>query len=68
VFGSGLAIVSFLYGGVARRQTLDFTSVLIVLATVITLLRFKKFQEPYIILAAPIIGLIIKLQIFVARV
>jgi chromate transporter len=38
----------------------DLISVTIALVTVLILLRFKKVQEPLIILAAAILGLLIK--------
>ena len=43
-----------------RRQFTDIYSVLIALTTVLVLIRFKKVQEPFIILAAALIGLLIK--------
>jgi chromate transporter len=45
----------------ARRQITDFISVAIAIATVLLLLRFKKLQEPFVILVAALLGLIIKL-------
>jgi len=42
------------------RRYFDMISVLIALTTVLLLLRFKKLQEPFIILAAAIIGVLIK--------
>jgi chromate transporter len=44
----------------AKRQLTDITSVTIAMITIIVLLRFKKIQEPIVILAAAIAGLIIK--------
>lgn len=44
----------------AKRQFNDWISPLIALLTVLLLLRFKKLQEPYLILAAAAIGLAIK--------
>jgi chromate transporter len=44
----------------AKRQLTDVTSVLITLTTILVLLRFKKLQEPLIILVAAVIGLLIK--------
>lgn len=44
----------------AKRQFSDVISVGIALATVLILLRFKKIQEPFIIIVAAILGLIIK--------
>jgi chromate transporter len=44
----------------ARRQFTDVTSVAIAAATILILLRFKKVQEPVIILAAAVLGLLLK--------
>jgi chromate transporter len=44
----------------ARRQFTDVTSVAIAAATILILLRFKKIQEPVIILAAAVLGLLLK--------
>ncbi len=44
----------------AKRQFTDIPSVLIALATVLLLIRFKKIQEPFVILAAALIGLLLK--------
>lgn len=44
----------------AKRQVTDVPSVLIALTTILVLLRFKKIQEPFVILAAAIAGLLIK--------
>jgi len=44
----------------AKRQFTDIPSVGIALMTALILLRFKKFQEPLIILVAALIGLLIK--------
>jgi chromate transporter len=43
-----------------KRQLTDLTSVAIALITILLLLKFKKIQEPFIILAAALIGLILK--------
>ena len=40
--------------------TIDIPSVLIAVATVLALLYIKKIQEPYIILVAAVIGLVLK--------
>lgn len=45
----------------AKRQFTDVISVVIAATVVLLLLRFKKLQEPYIILAAAMVGLMIKL-------
>lgn len=63
VDGITAAAVGAIAGAVivlAKRQFTDAISVLIALTTVVLLLRFKKLQEPFIILAAAIIGLLIK--------
>ena len=44
----------------AKRQFTDIPSVLIALTSVLILIRFKKLQEPLVILAAALIGLLIK--------
>lgn len=43
-----------------KRQLMDINSVIIAVLTVLVLLRFKKIQEPFIILVAAILGLFIK--------
>ena len=43
-----------------KRQFTDIPSVIIALVTILLLLRFKKIQEPFIIIAAALIGLLIK--------
>jgi len=40
--------------------TIDIPSVLIAVGTVLALLYIKKIQEPYIILVAAVIGLLLK--------
>lgn len=44
----------------AKRQFTGIPPILIATATIILLLRFKKLQEPFVILAAALIGLLIK--------
>ncbi len=44
----------------AKRQLTDMISVAIACGTVMILLRFKKIQEPFVILAAALTGLLIK--------
>jgi chromate transporter len=44
----------------AKRQFMDLPSVFIALTTSLFLIRFKKLQEPFIILAAALLGLLIK--------
>ncbi|HNP24853.1 MAG TPA: chromate transporter [Panacibacter sp.] len=43
-----------------KRQLTDVTSVALGAITILVLLKFKKIQEPYIILAAALLGLLIK--------
>jgi len=45
----------------AKRQFADITSVVIALATLLVLLRFKKIQEPFVIAIAALIGILLKL-------
>lgn len=47
----------------AKRTLTDVPTILIALSTVLILLRFKKLQEPLIIAAAALIGIILKLLI-----
>ena len=44
----------------AKRTLTDIPTVLIALATAAMLLRFKKLQEPYVILAAACLGILLK--------
>lgn len=44
----------------AKRQFTDIPSILIATTTALLLIRFKKLQEPFVILAAALIGLLIK--------
>ena len=63
VDGITAAAVGAIVGAVlvlAKRQFTDVPSVLIALVTILILLRFKKIQEPMIILVAALIGLLIK--------
>lgn len=45
----------------AKRQVHDFISAAIVLATISIIIKFKKVQEPFIIIAAALLGLLIKI-------
>ncbi|MCU7552679.1 chromate transporter [Chitinophagaceae bacterium LB-8] len=47
----------------AKRQFIDFPSVLIGVVTAIVLFRYKKLPEPLVILVAALIGLIIRLWV-----
>lgn len=64
VDGITAAVIGTLVGAViviATRSIVDVPTAIIALVTGLALLYFKKLQEPYIILAAAIIGLLIKL-------
>ena len=66
VDGVTAAAIGAIIGAVivlAKRQFIDLISVGIAALTILVLLRFKKIQEPYIILAAAVLGLIIKLYL-----
>lgn len=63
VDGITAAAVGAIAGAVivlAKRQFVDIISIIIALTTIGVLIRFKKVQEPFIILAAAILGLLIK--------
>lgn len=63
VEGITAAVIGALVGAVviiATRSITDLPTVLIAIATVCVILYFKKVQEPYIIVVATIIGLILK--------
>ncbi len=47
----------------AKRNLIDIPTLLIAVTTALILLRFKKLQEPLVILAASIIGVVLKLWI-----
>ncbi|MDF2455039.1 MAG: chrA [Cytophagaceae bacterium] len=47
----------------AKRNLIDIPTLLIAVTTALVLLRFKKLQEPLVILAASIIGIVLKLWI-----
>jgi len=64
VEGITAAVVGALVGSViviAKRSIIDIPTTLIAIVTIFALLYIKKIQEPYIILIAAIIGVIIKL-------
>ena len=44
---------------IARRSIVDWPTVLLVLVTVVLLWRFKKLQEPVIVVAAALFGLVV---------
>jgi chromate transporter len=63
VDGVTVAAIGAIIGAVfvlGKRQLTDVTSGAIAVITMLLLLRFKKMQEPFIILAAAILGLLIK--------
>ncbi len=65
VDGITAAVVGALAGAVvviAQRSILDIPTAIIAITTILALLNIKKIQEPYIILIAALIGLLIKLS------
>ena len=63
VEGITAAVIGALVGAVviiATRSITDLSTALIAIATVFIVLYFKKIQEPYIIIVAAIVGLILK--------
>jgi chromate transporter len=46
-----------------KRTLIDIPTVLIALSTAAILFKFKKLQEPYIILAAAVIGIVLKIML-----
>jgi chromate transporter len=63
VDGVTAAAIGAIIGAVfvlGKRQLTDVTSVALTIITILVLLKFKKLQEPYIILVAAILGLLIK--------
>ncbi|HUP12617.1 MAG TPA: chromate transporter [Niastella sp.] len=63
VDGVTAAAIGAIIGAVfvlGKRQLTDVISVVIAVITMLLLLRFKKIQEPFIIIAAAIAGLLIK--------
>ena len=48
---------------IARRTLTDIPTIIIALTTASLLFRFKKLQEPFVILAAAVIGILIKLTV-----
>lgn len=66
VDGITAAVVGALVGAVgviASRSILDIPTTLIAIATIFALLYIKKIQEPYIIVVAAVVGIIIKLLV-----
>jgi chromate transporter len=63
VDGVTAAAIGAIVGAVfvlAKRQLTDLISLTIAIITILVLLRFKKIQEPFVILVAALAGLIIK--------
>jgi chromate transporter len=63
VDGITAAVIGALVGAViiiATRSITDITTALIAIATVLALIYIKKIQEPYIILIAAVLGLVLK--------
>ncbi|MEJ0101404.1 MAG: chromate transporter [Bacteroidota bacterium] len=61
--GVSAAAIGAIVGAVfvlAKRQLTDITTVFLAAITILILLRFKKIQEPFIILAAALLGVLIK--------
>jgi len=66
VDGITAAVVGALVGAViviAQKSITDISTALIAIGTIFVLLYAKKIQEPYIILSAAIIGVLLKLFI-----
>nr|WP_294794479.1 chromate transporter [uncultured Mucilaginibacter sp.] len=65
VEGITAAVVGALVGSViviATRSIVDIVTAIIAIVTIVALIYIKKLQEPYVILIAAVIGLIIKLS------
>lgn len=63
VEGITAAVVGALFGAViiiATRSIIDIPTALIAVAALLVLIYYKKIQEPYIILIAALVGLLIK--------
>lgn len=66
VEGITAAVIGALVGSViviAKRSVVDIPTALIAIASIFALLYIKRIQEPYIILVAAFVGIIIKLTI-----
>jgi len=64
VEGITAAVVGALVGSViviATRSIVDIATALIAIATIVALIYVKKLQEPYVILIAAVVGLLIKM-------
>ena len=60
VTAAAVGAIAGAVGVLAKRQLTDLIAVAIAIITILILLRYKKVQEPFVILAAAIIGLVIK--------
>lgn len=63
VDGVTAAAIGAIIGAVrvlAKRQLTDNSAMVIALATILILVRFKKLHEPLVILAAALIGLMLR--------
>ncbi|MFB9080090.1 chromate transporter [Flavobacterium procerum] len=66
VDGITAAVIGALVGSViviAKRSIIDIPTAFIAIVTILALLYIKKIQEPYIILVAAFVGIIIKMAI-----
>ncbi len=66
VDGVTAAAVGAIVGAVlvlAKRSLTDVPTILIAISTVLLLFKFKKLQEPFIIMAAALIGIFLKLML-----
>lgn len=64
VDGITAAVIGALLGAViiiASRSLIDIPTILMAITAIASLLYFKKLQEPYIILLAAVVGLLLKL-------
>jgi chromate transporter len=60
VTAAAIGAIAGAVGVLTKRQITDITSIILAALTILVLLNFKKVQEPFIILAAAIAGLILK--------
>lgn len=60
VTAAAIGAIAGAVGVLAKRQLTDVIAAALAVLTILILLKFKKIQEPLVILAAAILGLIIK--------
>ncbi|MDX2048477.1 MAG: chromate transporter [Chitinophagaceae bacterium] len=60
VTAAAVGAIAGAVGVLAKRQFTDATSIIIAIVTIAVLLKFKKIQEPFVILAAAAAGLAVK--------